>query len=420
MAHINSRYDNHEGSDMPPDYYDMYSDYYISWTNSSEKSALNGSHNNSHLHPNRSDSDLDSQTEYYQFTDFSYSLHDFEGKIYVSVWTFLVFLTAFGNFLIVAVFVRKSMRSTTNLILILIAISDTLTGLVTLPTYIHVFTSGNVAWILLNEGWCEAFMISKLYIFKVLHTVSVWQKLLLAFQRCICVWFPFKTQSWFTTRRTLIAVAIITVCAFVIHSYHLNERKADKIRGFCHWNIEKPCVETCIFLGMTLLFVNILPCQLLLVLTILMIQKLFHPNIHKQSFSAENNRERAQQNMRASIIVVCVAIIVLIPEISYGIFILVTIIKEHSDNYIMPLEAHRLFHLIYEIALMISFHANFWVYIIMNRRFRDQMKSMFRNGINKLLPKRAFVPITTVSREMNTSRSHSTKETGVNEQSNFL
>ncbi|KAL3861558.1 hypothetical protein ACJMK2_007586 [Sinanodonta woodiana] len=407
MAHTNNSYDNHEGSDMHPD-------YNISWINYSDKSELNGSHNNHHLHPNSSYNNSDSLDDYYR-----YKLHHFEGKIYVYVWTLLVILTSFGNLLIVAVFVRKRMRTTTNLVLLFIAISDTLTGFVTLPTFIHVFTSGNLEMVNLNEGWCEAFMISKFYISKVFHTVSVWLTLFLGFQRFICVLFPFKKQSWFTTRRTLIAVAIITVCAFVIHSYHLSERKADK-KGYCQWTIEDPCVETCIFLWMTLLLVHILPSLLLLLLTILMIQTLFHPNIRKDSFSAEQNRERAQQNMKASIIVVCIAIILLIPEIPYGIFILVTVIKTQSGNDILPLETNRLFHIIHEICLMISFHANFWVYIIMNRPFRDQLKFMFRNSINKLLQKRVFVSINTVSREMNTSRYHSTKETGVNEQSNFL
>ncbi|KAL3861534.1 hypothetical protein ACJMK2_007563 [Sinanodonta woodiana] len=414
MAHTNNSYDNHEESDMHPD-------YNISLTNSSDKSALNGSLNNHHSHPNRSYDDSDSLYDSYHYSELLYyQLHHFEGNIYVYVWTFLVILTTFGNVIIVAVFVRKSMRTTTNLILLFIAISDSLTGFVTLPTYMHVFTSGYQGWVGLTEGWCEAFMISKFYVSKVFHTVSVWLTFFLGFQRFMCVWFPLKTKSSFTTRRTLIAVAIITVCAFVIHSYHLIERKADKKEGFCRWVVEDPCVGTCIFLWMTLLLVNLLPSIILLVLTMLMIYKLHNRHIRKDSFSAEQNRERDQQNKRASIIVVCIAIVFLIPEIPYGIFLLVTVIKKHSSNYILPLEANRLLHLIYEIALIISFHANFWVYIIMNRRFRDELKSMFRDGIKKFIPKRTTVTITTVSRQKNRSQSQSTQGTDVNEQSTLV
>ncbi|KAL3861147.1 hypothetical protein ACJMK2_007216 [Sinanodonta woodiana] len=413
MAHINSSYDKYQGSDMHPD-------YDISWNNSSDNSTVNGSLNNNHRHP-RND-DFNSEQDNDDYTEFVFQVYDFEEKIYAYVWTLIVILTAFGNVLIVAVFVRKSMRTTTNLILLFIAISDSLTGFVTLPTYIHVFMTVKLGWVSLTKGWCEAFMISKLYIFKAFHTVSVWLTLLLGFQRFICVWFPFLKKSWFGIRRTLIAVAVITTCAFVIHIYHLHRRKADNIDGYCQWVIEDSCVETCIFLWMTLLFVNIVPPLLLLVLTILIIQKLFRRNIRKNSFTTEQRHERDQQNKTASIIVVCIAIIFLLPEIPYGIFLLVTVIKKHSEKDILPLRDNRIFHITYEIAVLLGFHANFWVYIIMNRRFRDEFKFMFKDFIRKFRPKRTTVPIrpSTVSMETCQSQSSSTKIQDVNELSTFV
>ncbi|KAL3883349.1 hypothetical protein ACJMK2_029623 [Sinanodonta woodiana] len=394
------------------------------WADSSEHSLTNGSQDNRHLHPGLNldtmfeYSDAGSDSSYYSV--FIFTLHDYEENIYIYFWTFLVILTAVANVLIVAVFVQKSMRTPTNIILLFIAISDSLTGLVTLPTYIHVFTRGKQRAVSLNESWCEAYMISKFYISKAFHTVSIWQTLLLGFQRFCCVWFPFKTSSWFAIRRTFIAVAVITICAFVIHSYHLHIKKADKLNGWCHWKIEDPCVESCIFLWITLFLVNILPSGLLLVLTILMIQKLFHHNIRKCSLSAEQSRERYQQNKRASIIVVCIAIIFLIPEIPYGIFLLVTVIKTHSGNNILALRTNRFFHFVYEIALLLGFHANFWVYIIMNKRFRNELKSMFQYIMRILLPKHTTVPLTTVTMGMSLTQSHSTKGTDVNEQTAFV
>ncbi|KAK3581320.1 hypothetical protein CHS0354_016166 [Potamilus streckersoni] len=415
MSHTSSSFEIHHGSDFLPE-------NETSEPNSSEYYVLNGSQDSHLLHSGVILHTFyeNSVHDYPFYSEFFYPLHDFEEKIYIYVWTFLVFLTAFANVLIVAVFVRKSMRTTTNLILLFIAISDSLTGLVTLPTYIHVFTSGKLGWVRLSEGWCEAYMISKFYISKAFHTVSIWQTLLLGVQRFFCVWFPFKTNSWFTTRRTLSAVTVITICAFVIHSYHLNTKKANKSNGFCQWTIEDPCVKSCTFLWITLLLVNILPCLMLLVLTILMIKKLFHRNIRKMSFSAEQSRERDQQNKRASTIVVCIAIIFLIPEIPYGVFLLVTVLRKHSGKEILPLRENRLFHFIYEIALLLCFHANFWVYIIMNRRFRDELKSMFLESMRKLLPKRATVNHATISMETSQSHSHSTKGTDVKELSTLV
>ncbi|KAK3581317.1 hypothetical protein CHS0354_016162 [Potamilus streckersoni] len=408
MAHRNISDEKHELSAMHPG-------YDLSMINSSENSMVNGGQDNLHFHPNLSSENIDD----YEYIEFLYSLHDFDENIYIYVWTFLVILTAFANMLIVAVFVRKSMRTSTNQILLFIAISDSLTGLVTLPTYIHVFTSGKAGYVSLSEGWCESYMISRYYLSKAFHTVSIWQTLLLGFQRFVCVWFPFKTKFWFTTRRTWIAVAVITIFAFVIHIYHLFRKKSSKT-GFCQWTIEEPCVETCTFLWISLLLVHILPCVLLFVLTVLMIQKLFQENIRKDSLSAEQSRERDQQNKRVSIIVVCIAIIFLIPEIPYGIFLLVTVIKRHGGQDILPLRENRLFHFIYENALLLGFHANFWIYISMSRLFRDELKSMFLESMRKLLPVLDANPIITVSRETNQNKSHSTNETDVSEQSTFV
>ncbi|KAL3883348.1 hypothetical protein ACJMK2_029622 [Sinanodonta woodiana] len=404
-----------ERNDMP----DTLQDNHTYWTSSSGYSPLNDSQDNRHLYEGLNIDNVSEDSDS-AHTVFFYQIHDFEEKIYIYFWTFLVILTAAANVLIIAIFVRKSMRTSTNIILLFIAISDSLTGLVTLPTYIHVFTSGSLGFVSLNESWCEAFMISKFYISKAFHTVSIWQTLLLGFQRFCCVWFPFKTSSWFAIRRTLIAVAVITICAFVVHSYHLHIKKVDKLDGWCQWQIEEPCVESCIFLWITLFLVNILPSGLLLVLTILMIQKLFHHNIRKCSLSAEQSRERDQQNRRASIIVVCIAIIFLIPEIPYGIFLLVTAIKTHSGNHVFALRSNRLFHVVYEITLVLGFHANFWVYIIMNKRFRDELKSMFLDILRKVLPQRTTSPLTTATVEMSQTQSHSTKGTDVNEQTTMV
>ncbi|KAL3883368.1 hypothetical protein ACJMK2_029642 [Sinanodonta woodiana] len=394
------------------------------WPNSSEHSLLNCSQDDRSLNPclhlDNVFDDLDSGNDSYYFNVVFYLLHDYEKKDYIYFWTFLVIITTVANMLIVAVFVRKSMRTPTNIILLFIAISDSLTGLVTLPTYIHVFTRGIDGVVSLKESWCEAFMISKFYISKAFHTVSIWQTLLLGFQRLCCVWFPYKTKSWFAIRRILIAVAVITIYALVIHSYHLHKKKADKMDGWCQWQIEDPCVESCSFLWITLLLVNILPSGLLLVLTILIIQRLFHHNIQNSSFRAEHSREWSKQNKRASIIVVCIAIIFLIPEIPYGIFLLVTVIKTHSGNNVLTLRTNRFFHFAYEIAMLLGFHANFWVYTIMDKRFRDEVKSMFLYIMRNFLSERTTVPLTAVQISMNQGESHSKQRKDVNEQTAFV
>ncbi|KAL3861523.1 hypothetical protein ACJMK2_007574 [Sinanodonta woodiana] len=369
------------------------------WPHASEQFLLNGSQDERHPHPDHYVySDVSDYFDDLINNTFFYQDYGFEEIMYISFWTLLVIITASANVLIIAVFVRKRLRTPNNIILLLIAISDSLTGLVTLPTYLYVFTIFTHDIHSLNDRWCKAYFISTFYISKAFHAISIWQTLLLGFQRFCCIWFPFKTKSWFTTRRTLIEIAVITICAFVIQSYHLTQLKENKL--LCKWNIEHPCVESCIFMWITLLLIHILPSGFLLVLTILIIHKLFNRPIRKEHISAEQSRGRDQQNKRASIIVVCIAIIVLIPEIPYGIFLLMTVIKRHSSNYMLDIEATRRFHIIYAMAMLLSFHANFWVYIIVNRRFRDELKSMFLDIKRKLQSKCTTDPFNDVSMEM--------------------
>ena len=83
---------------------------------------------------------------------------------------------------------------------------------------------------------------------------------------------------------------------------------------------------------------------------------------------------RHNWNRRMSIIVSTIVIAFLIPEVPYGIFLLITLIQVHSGNSIMPLTVNRGFHASYEILLVLSFHANFWIYTILNKRFRSELK----------------------------------------------
>ncbi|XP_053389320.1 uncharacterized protein LOC128552312 [Mercenaria mercenaria] len=80
--------------------------------------------------------------DYYNFDygdEYMYPGYQFERPVYLYLWEILVIVTFIQNLLILSVFMRRKMRNPTNIIFSAIAISDSLTGLVTLPTYIMVF-----------------------------------------------------------------------------------------------------------------------------------------------------------------------------------------------------------------------------------------------------------------------------------------
>ena len=319
----------------------------------------------------------DENTDYMNY--FYYKSFGFERVVYLYIWEIMVVLTTIANILVLLVLTRKSQRNATNIILTAVAVSDSLTGLSTLPTYIYAFNHYERDDLKLSEGWCEAFMISKLFISKSFHTMSIWFTLCLVSQRFISVKWPFKAQTLFTIPKTLIMITIVVLLSPILHVYHLHNKKAMKFR--CAWQLETPCKEGCVYLWATFFMMHFIPCTLIVVLTVLMIYKMRQTEERLQESHLITNQKilkrRAAQNRRISVIVIIVVIIFLVPEIPYGIFLLISVSLKHSGEELMELDKNRAFHCAYEILLVLNFHANFWVYVAMNRKFRSGLKRTF-------------------------------------------
>lgn len=310
---------------------------------------------------------------------FYYEFFEFERPVYLYTWEILVILTTLANILVMLVLTRKSMRNATNVILIAIAVSDSLTGLVTLPSYMYAYQKYERKHLKLTEGWCEAFMVSKLFISKAFHTISVWLTVFLGLQRYISVSWPFRAQSMFTIPKTVLLIAAVATLSPMLHIYHLTNKKA--VGTKCAWILKDPCRGDCAYLWMTFLLMHFIPCVLLVVMTSLMMYTLWHAETKMQESHMISNqtnlKRRAAQSRRISIIVVIVVVVFLIPEIPYGFFLLISVSLKHHGKEIMELHTNRAFHCAYELLLVLSFHANFWVYTIMNRKFRSGLLRSF-------------------------------------------
>ena len=317
----------------------------------------------------------------YEYKTFSYEGFDFERPIYTFIWEILVIFTTIFNIVVIVVLLRKRMRNVIHMVLVAIAISDSMTGLVTLPTYIYTYSHYEAggqhrrAAYVLDKDWCNAFMISKFFLSKWFHNVSIWLTLFLGAQRFVSVLFPFKTQRIFTMKNTFIFVMVIFVLSPILHIYHVIHMKAHVKHGLCHWTLQDNW--SIVQLWVTLLLMHLIPCILLVFMTSLMIYRLFTALSNVMGGDGRNSsmtERRHKWNRRMSIIVSTIVIAFLIPEVPYGIFLLITLVQIHSGNSIMPLKVNRGFHAGYEILLVLSFHANFWIYTVLNKRFRSELK----------------------------------------------
>ncbi|KAH3827435.1 hypothetical protein DPMN_129372 [Dreissena polymorpha] len=147
----------------------------------------NGPDPGQHINHNDTDPTFDDDSN--SFDDYYHEHVNsiFEIVIYGYILPVLVIISSLCNCLVIGGFLRKHIRTSANIILVLIAISDSLTGLVTLPATFYVYSREQM---LLSKDWCNATMITRLYIARAFHTISVWETVLLWFQRFLHVRHP--------------------------------------------------------------------------------------------------------------------------------------------------------------------------------------------------------------------------------------
>ena len=383
---------------------------------------------------NFSDTDDFNETEYsntyyngnYDYGDvYMYTGYSFERPFYLYILEIITIITILGNLVVLSVLLRRKMRNPTNMVLSSIAVSDSLTALVVLPTYIMAYTryysledeiytkndsvtydyeqnsdysmtdqaKDNEDGCELTKDLCIGFMVSKYFLAKSFHSMSIFLTLFLGIQRYISIRFPYKSQQLLSVPRTVVCCVVIVFVSPFLHVYHLFGTRA--YEGKCQWELsEDGCGPDCIYLWLAFFIRQLTPCVILILFTILFIRQLRtgERNLRRMDSSQSQISRRKDENRRISIIVIAVVVVFLIPEIPYSIFLLYNAIdKAANQGKGIELEANRAINLVYELLLVLSFHANIYVYTIFNRRFRRTLKRIYLNPVRRFFGKTDFL-----------------------------
>lgn len=331
--------------------------------------------------------DYTSNYEVYE-SGYFMEIYPFEITVLGYLQPTLVLLTTLTNLFVVGFFLSKKNRGKpTNLLFVSIALSDTLTGVTLLPNSVEVYAKDVY---MLSEAWCNAYMLLRLYVSPVFHTVSVWQTVVLGIQRYLCVCHPFISGRICTFWKTFVSIVVMYCGAIILHTYHLLNNNLGHFR--CRWNIEVPCAESCVYLWFCLVLQHLMPCLLLVLLTFVTLRELNKAQKRVSSMSLHRkirkNSNRSTQDRIITITATLIVICFLIPELPHGIYKLVFVIYQHSGVHILPYENHVIIS-VYEIALIVSYNANFWIYCIMMHDFRFKLLKLltcgvFKQGISRL------------------------------------
>ena len=317
--------------------------------------------------------------DYYEY-DYPNTLtvYDFEHVVLGYIRPALVILTTLANIFVVGYFLSsKSRGKATSLLFVSIAISDTLTGLILIPNSVYVFALEHKD---LSEEWCQAYMYMRLYFSRVLHTVSIWQTVLLGMQRYICVCHPFFSGRLCTFWKTFVAICVIYVGAFTLHLYHVTDNKLG--HNTCRWKTETPCMASCVYIWFCVALMHLVPCTALTYMTSKTLRGLTKARRRVSSMVPGVPSQRSARDKVITVTATLVVIVFLIPEFPYCVYRLVFVIKKHIGDPFKTFENH-VFLCAYELILIISFHCNFWIYCVMMRDFRLALKRLATCGVVK-------------------------------------
>lgn len=384
------------------------------------------------------------KTYLYKFTDFIYPGFYFERLVYLYVWEMLVVLTSFFNVIVISILLRKEFRNPTNVILAAIAISDSLTGLSTLPTYrmAHqqyetnntftaiVYGRDDGEWqsvgeckyatpllyfvepqdefqhyltndqtessyyvncpyydgFILEKEQCEWFMISKLFISPSFRLISIYLTMFVVIHRFISVAAPYKVRS-LKTKHVVVICLMIVLLSPIPHAYHLFDDKTHV--GACAWFVANgSCQGGCIQLLMFFIIMHLIPCSVLLSFTIMFLRKLRkHEGAMRDMIaSSPQIKKRVLENRRMVIIVVAIVIVFFIPEFPSACFILICLIQRtNPDIQFIDFKTGRAMAVAYEVSMVVFFHANIYIYTLFNPKFRTSLVKTFVQPVRQCI-----------------------------------
>jgi len=142
-------------------------------------------------------------------------------------------VTLVNNAFVLAILLRRQMRSPTNTLLIALAVSDTLTIVCPVPCFVHFYTVGQryLDWV--PYSWCFAYFCLTDYLPTVFHTTSIWLTAWLAVQRYVYVCCPVESivrRRLCTIRSAVCAVVGIYLAAVASQSCRLGELTFSSVR----------------------------------------------------------------------------------------------------------------------------------------------------------------------------------------------
>lgn len=337
-------------------------------------------------------SDNDCQMAIHSLTDMNYLTLPVYGYISPCLGIF----TLITNVLVCVVLLKKHMINPTNILLVAMAISDLLTGIIPIPVFIHTYTLGYYReWVT-----CTWAIVTKALSFNlpiVCHTASIWLTVALAVHRYLCVCHSLKAKQWCTQKNILIVIAVIYVLAFLSQWIKFVDSRYESVElpsVIEPWKLVPGCFEIPtefiarnedvyynVYWWFRVLFVHMIPCTSLVILNAFLVCTMRAAQARREQLMKQNRNSesrRLKESNSTTIMLVAVVAMFLLVEFPLAILMILYILQSSFYAHIFQLnEVFQMASLIINLCILLSYPFNFVIYCGMSRQFRETFKQIF-------------------------------------------
>ena len=281
----------------------------------------------------------------------------------------------------------SSMSRTSCLLLISVAISDTLTMCFAAAEigYLYSETVENSGFLLPDK--CRIMMILE-RLSAIPHMTSTWLTVILAIQRYLCVSRPFAAERYVSVKSSSILIIVVCCATLSLHLcrffdktftnvvIHLptsfeNDSIATCDDNYASW-IEDPILYESCFAWIRIAVAQFIPCVLLVSFVCLMVRKLQRTTLitaQMQITHSKVSSERRQLSMFVSV----VAFIVFIIETSSGVFLSINAWSLSTGEEVISYESQKTASILFDLILYVSYFAVFLIYCLMSKDIRKSI-----------------------------------------------
>ena len=289
------------------------------------------------------------------------------------------------------VLTRRAMRSPTHCLLAALALSATLTVLATLVPAVHFYTLGHYAeWT--PHGWCEAVTWLVEFLPITLRTTSAWLTVALAAQRYVSECRPAARLRLRTTADVVKLVLVVYALAIGLHvcrlfSTHIPVEQQSLVTPnttvtgclTVYSQFDLGYFRAFYFL-FALIFTLVVPTVALVVIGARLICVLRSvSSARRMSRDDRNSAEwrRLDENARTTLVVILVVGVYITSDLPHFLLLILSLVG-----------APRFYHLIVVVAMIhlfihISYVANFCIYYVVSRQFRDNLKQLLPSRLQQ-------------------------------------